>query len=146
MSGGEQTSAGLTPLLEEALELCVSLREYSRENLRMFTDSGDEEILRALERRDTLLSGLSGVEGRADALLEAAGLSDFPPEAAQPLARVRELLAEVTALDLQSMELLRVRMQQYKDSTLKAQNRRHISAYLQSGLDPAPGSHYNRSR
>ncbi|MPM15990.1 hypothetical protein SDC9_62364 [bioreactor metagenome] len=147
MAGCDQAAAELRPLMEEALTRCLSLRQFSEASIRIFTEGSDEDILEFLAQRDAIIADLAALESRFDTMLEDLGEKrDLPQDVARLRGKVRAVLAEVGELDLRAMELLRTRMQEYKDATLKARSREHISAYIESGHGTSLGGQYNQSR
>lgn len=147
MAGCEQAASELRTLMEEALTRCLSLRQFSEASIRSFTEGSDEDVLEVLAQRDVLIADLAALESRFDTILEDLGeRRALPQDVAQLRGKVRAVLAEVGGLDLRAMELLRTRMQDYKDATLKARSREHISAYIQSGHGTSLGGQYNQSR
>ncbi len=123
----------LLPLLSEALRLCRLLLAFSEEQLTDLDTREDEAILSAIEGRAAILSGLMELEEEIKPLLDRTGQAAPPPEADRIRREIRSVLRRVSDIDARAMGAVSGKMRAYREETLKARSRKHLSAYMSAG-------------
>jgi hypothetical protein len=105
----------------------------------VFAGGDEDRITEAIRCREPLVNALIDMENRRDMLI--GGAASLPPEAEKLRGEVRTVLDEVAAMDSMAMDLLREKMQGYRDETLKLRNRKNLSAYMRAGVVKRSGTH-----
>lgn len=135
--------ADLYDLMDQALEICVSLQTYSDENFNVFLSDDDAKITEVINVREKMIERLIGIEYKTDIILDAVEEYDYGQTLPQDVDRIREsirtVLSDLTAKDLEIMKLISSRMQIYKIETLKARNKRNLSAYMKTAFSDETG-------
>lgn len=140
----------LLSLMQEALETCVSLQNYSDENLEVFLGDGDTNILKAVDDREKIIDKLINIEYKVDTLLDQEasykGGKALPQDVDTIRRSVRTVLSEIAAKDMYIMTVISSKMQAYKIETLKARNKKSLSAYMKSALTDELGDSFDFSK
>lgn len=143
MNEGESRRDELRALMEEALQECIRLQTFSEENFDVFMGDDDARILEVINKRECFIESLVSLEYRIDGILndvEEYGYGEsLPPEADEIRQAIRKVLGQISARDMEIMKLISGRMQRYKTETLKARNKKSLTAYMSSAQAPAPG-------
>lgn len=147
MQEHEHTHAQLLSLMEEALRVCMVLQSFTEKKTDIFSGDDDKKIFKVIEDRELIINSLINLEYKIDLILDevdeyAYGCA-LPPDIDGVRLAVRKVLGTVIDMDLKAMRLLGSKIQNYKDQTLKARNRKHISAYIKTGLGVSPYSSYD---
>jgi hypothetical protein len=133
----------LQSLMAEALETCQLLQVFSDDNFQVFFSDDDDKILDVIARREEIIEKLLGIENNVDLLLEEAGEyknGRALPEDIEEIRRsVRQVLNDVSARDIEIMKIISSKMHVYKTETLKARNKKNISAYMKASFGSQPG-------
>jgi hypothetical protein len=143
MNAAEEHHGELRSLMEEALELCVSLQRYSDENFDVFLGDDDEKIIGVVDGRERIVETLVGVEYKIDTILDEAdeyGSGEIlPPDVDELRRSIRGVLNEISVKDMEIMKIISGKMQLYKAETLKARNKKNISAYMRTSMGGETG-------
>lgn len=147
MGDHEQIHSELLSLMEEAKSVCIMLQNYSEEKLNAFSDEDDLKIVDAIKKRELIINKLIDLEYRIDLILdeneEYAYGNSLPPEIEEIRQSIRKVLNVITDIDLKAMQLVSSKMQKYKDETLKARNKKNLSAYIKNSFGVSPPSNYD---
>ena len=142
-----QDHSRLLGLMEETLRICSDLEQFTRENFSLLQGEDDKSIIRMIREREVYISALIQMEYRIDLLFDEVDAYEYgdclPPEADRLRQSVRTTLHTVSELDLEVMKLISSRLQEYRDATIKARNRKHLSAYIRTGASARRS--YNRN-
>lgn len=143
MSGDRSTHSELRTLMAQALEICAALLTYSNENFDVFLSEDDEKITDVINSREKMIETLIGIEYRTDIILdevEEYGYGQSLPDDVDVLRQsVRAILSDISAKDMEIMKIIGGRMQMYKNETLKARNKKNLSAYMRTAFSNEPG-------
>lgn len=143
----EANAPSLPELMNEALRVCEQLLHFSEEARAVFLGEDERAILRAIEARETIIDRLIGLEYRIDLVLDAndeyACGGALPEEAESARLKARDILGAVMGMDVRAMRHVRLRMQKDKDETLKARNKKHLSAYIRASAAPCSRGSYD---
>lgn len=147
MRGRLQIHTQLLSLMREALNTCMLLQRFSKENISVFSGEDDEKIVKVIKERESIINILINLEYKIDLILddvdEYACGNDLPAEIDEIRQTIRPVLSTVIELDLRAMQLLSGKMQKYKDETLKVRNKKHLSAYIKANWETHPYSSYD---
>lgn len=135
----------LRSLMEEAFRLCVKLQEYTDENFEVFLGDDDEKIVDVISSREKIIESLINVEYQIDTILdetdEYESGESLPPDVDEIRQSIREVLDNISIKDMEIMKTISSKMQMYKIETLKARNKKNLSAYMRTGgAEPAGDS------
>ncbi len=137
----------LRTLMAAALETCLQLKAFNEDSYQVFLGDDDEKILNAVDRREEIIQRLIGIESKIDLILDEAAEYDggrrLPEDVDQLRQSVRRVLDDIGAGDMEIMKLVSSRMQAYKTETLKARNRKNISAYIRTPYAEQSGESVN---
>lgn len=143
MSGNSSKDRDLRALMEQALQTSVALQEYTDESFNTFLGDDDEKINEVISNREKLIETLIGIEYKTDIILNEAEEYDFgeslPADVEEIRRSVRTVLNEISARDIKIMQLIAGKMQMYKNETLKARNRKSLSAYMRTAFSDETG-------
>lgn len=143
MNGDGSRHAELHSLMTQALETCVTLKNYSDENFNTFLGEDDEKIVEVINNREKMIETLIGIEYKIDNILDEVEAYDYgkslPPDVDEIRRSVRTVLNEISAKDMEAMQHISGKMQMYKIETLKARNKKNISAYMRAAFSDRPG-------
>ncbi|NLT13238.1 MAG: hypothetical protein GXY05_02740 [Clostridiales bacterium] len=143
MSGNSPVGRELRILMDQALQTSVALQNYTNENFDSFFGEDDEKINELINSREKMIETLIGIEYRIDSILNEAKEYDFgtslPADIDDIRRSVRKTLDEVSARDMEIMKLIAGKMQKYKTETLKARNKKNLSAYMRTAFSDETG-------
>lgn len=143
MSGTSPMGSELRALMDQALQICVALQNYSNESFDSLLSGNDEKINEVISNREKMIEALIGIEYRTDNIRNEAkeyDLGDSLPADIDDIRRsVRKILDEVSARDMEIMKLIAGKMQKYKIETLKARNKKSLSAYMRTAFSDETG-------
>jgi len=124
----------LLDLLQEAYRVCRELYDLTLNRLGVLNGDSDEAIIAFIDSREVLINKLVALEYRVYMIFDNYDAYEngrlLPGEIEAERLKTRRLVNAITELDLEVIKLLSVKVQAYKDKTLKIRNRKHISAYL----------------
>jgi len=147
MGSYEDVHAQLLSLMEEALEVCIALQNFSKQKFPFSSDDDDHIIIEAIEDRESIINVLINLEYRIDLILDEVDEYDsgdaLPVEVEKVRQTILTVLSSVSAMDTKAMTLVSSKMQSYRDETLTARNKKHISAYITTGLETPASSSYD---
>lgn len=133
----------LRSLMDQALETCVLLQNYSDENFDVFVSDDDAKITEVINNREKIIEILIGIEYKTDIILDEVdeyGYGQSLPQDVDDIrASVRAVLSDISVKDMEIMKRVSSRMQLYKIETLKARNKRNLSAYMRTAFSDEPG-------
>ena len=90
-----------------------------------------------------MIEALIDIEYRTDAILNEVKEYDsgktLPPDIDDIRKSIRSILSEITKRDIEIMKLVAGKMQKYKTETLKARNKKNLSAYMRTAFSDEPG-------
>ncbi|NCB50670.1 MAG: hypothetical protein EOM54_02135 [Clostridia bacterium] len=132
----EENCRRLLSLLEETLAVSEELLRFTREKHSAFAGGDEKEMAETLREREKNISALINMECKIDLVLEQAGLhiGSLPHEAEALRQSIRSSLDSVTEIDIGSINLISGQLQEYRDLTIKARNKKKISAYMKTGI------------
>ena len=143
MSSNIAKHAELRELMDQALETCVFLQNYSDDNFNVFLSDNDAKITEVINSREKLIDKLIGIEYKTDIILEEVDDYAYGQSLPLDIDEIREsihtVLSNVSAKDMEIMKIISSRMQMYKIETLKARNKRNLSAYMRTTFSNEPG-------
>lgn len=147
MTMTDSTHSDLMRLMHQAYELCRQLQQCYTEVTEDISDIDDNKIVLFVDSREKVIEELIAVEYRIDLLLDevegsTAGQS-LPPEAEGIRQSIRNMLHDISARDLEIMKIISSKMQTYKTETLKARNKKNLSAYIGQTTMHQTRSHIN---
>lgn len=147
MNAGAARHDELRALMASALETCLQLKAFSEDNHQVFLGDDDEQILNAVDRREEIIQRLIGIENKIGLIFEEVddynGGRCLPEDVDQLRQSVRRVLDDISTGDTEIMKLVSTRMQAYKTETLKARNRKNISAYIRTPYSEQSGESVN---
>jgi hypothetical protein len=147
MSGGGPADCQLRTLIDQALQTCVALQNYTNENFDSFFREDDEKINEIIANREKMIEALIDIEYKTDAILNEAKEYDscksLPPDIDNIRRSVRTILSEISMKDMEIMKLIAGKMQKYKTETLKARNKKSLSAYMRTAFSDEPGDSFD---
>jgi hypothetical protein len=137
----------LRTLMATALETCLQLKALTEDSHQVFLGDDDEKILNVLDRREEIIQRLIGIEKQIDLIFNEAAEYDggrrLPEDVDQLRQSARRVLDDISTGDMEIMKLVSSRMQAYKTETLKARNRKNISAYIRTPYAEQSGESVN---
>lgn len=143
MRSGSAADRELRSLMDRALQTCVALKNYTNENFDSFFSDDDEKINEIIINREKLIEALIDIENKADTILNDVKEYDsgrsLPPDIDDIRRSVRTILNEISVRDMEIMKLIAGKMQKYKTETLKARNKKSLSAYMRTAFSDEPG-------
>jgi hypothetical protein len=143
MNGNTSKHAELLALMDQALETCFALQKYSEVNFDVFLSEDDAGITEVINNREKMIETLIGIEYKTDIILDEEEEYDYgeslPPEVDAVRQAVRTVLNGISAKDMEIMKIIGGRMQMYKIETLKARNKKNLSAYMKTAFSNEPG-------
>jgi hypothetical protein len=143
MSGNSSKQIELRALMEQALATCVELQKYSDDHFEVFLSGDDAKITEVIDNREKMIETLIGIEYKTDIILDDVEEYDYgealPPDVDELREAVRTVLCDVSAKDMEIMKIISGRMQMYKIETLKARNKKNLSAYMRTTFSDEPG-------
>ncbi len=143
MSGNSSKQAELQSLMEQALDKCVELQKYSDDHFDVFLSGDDSKITEVINKRERMIEALIGIEYKTDIILDEVEEYDYgqclPPDIDEIRQAVRTVLSGVSARDMEIMKIISGKMQMYKIETLKARNKKNLSAYMRTAFSDEPG-------
>jgi hypothetical protein len=129
--------------MEEALKACIMLQNYSDENFEVFLEGDDDQIVEIINNRERFIESLVNLEYKIDIILDEVddyGSGETLPTDVDEIRRsIRSVLSEISVKDMEIMKLISGKMQMYKIETLKARNKKSLSAYMRSSQIEEPG-------
>lgn len=145
-----QRHSELRDLMEQALSTCIALQNYSDENFNVFLSEDDAEIAEVINNREKMIETLISIEYRTDMILDEVDDYEYgealPADVDDIRQSVRRILNEISGKDMEIMKLISGRMQMYKIETLKARNKKNLSAYMRSTFSDEPGDSIDFSK
>lgn len=137
----------LLALMEESLNAGLELQHFSEENICVFSGEDEKAIEDVLERRQNFLDILANLEKEIN-LITGSMADGLPEEGRIPQfyenrRTLRRVLDAVTAMDKEAMKLLEAQIHDYRDRTVNARNKKHISAYIESGAPNLPDNKFD---
>lgn len=143
MSGNGAKHRDLRTLMDQALQTCVALQNYSDACFDTFLSEDDAKITEIINNREKLIEKLIGIEYKTGILLDELDARDntksLPADVDEIRRSVRAILNEVSVKDMEMMKLIGSKMQKYKVETLKARNKKNLSAYMRTAFSDEPG-------
>jgi hypothetical protein len=143
MNGGSSKHNELHTLMDQALQISVALQKYSDESFGTFLSEDDEKIAEVISNREKMIETLVGIEYKTDIILDESEEYDYgkalPPDIEKIRRSVRAVLNDVSVKDMEIMKLIGSKMQKYKTETLKARNKKSLSAYMKTAFSDEPG-------
>jgi hypothetical protein len=143
MNSHTQKHSQLLTLMGEALGTCILLRDFTDESYELFLGDDDNNILEAVQKREKIVENLINLKCQIDMILEEvaeyANGASLPDDVAELRQSVRSILSEVSKKDIEVMKLISGRMQKYRNETLRARNKKHLSAYMKKTFSNQPG-------
>lgn len=143
MNGGRPADRELRTLMDRALQTCIALKNYTNENFDAFFSEDDEKINEIITNREKMIEALIGIEYKLDTILnegkEYVSGEPLPADIDDIRRSVRTILSEISMRDMEIMKLIAGKMQRYKTETLKARNKRSLSAYMRTAFSDEPG-------
>lgn len=143
MSDNSSKHAELLTLMDQALEICGLLQNYTEENFDVFLSDDDVKITEVINTREKMIERLIGIEYSTDVILDEVDEyyngQSLPQDVDEIRESIRTVLSDVSVRDMEIMKLVSSRMQMYKIETLKARNKRNISAYMRTAFSDEPG-------
>jgi len=135
----------LVSLFADALRASEKLLSFSQQKHSVFTSADDDAITEALKEREGYINALTSLENDIDLVLDEddPSYSSLPPEAEKIRSSIRSVLCKVTELDTEAINTLSGNLQKYKDYTIRARNKKHISAYIRTSVVNSSGSNLN---
>jgi len=150
MSSDMKKHSQLLALMSEALGTCILLRDFTAESYESFQDDDDNDILETVNKREQIVETLISLECQIDVILdeveEYANGQSLPDDVEEIRQSVRTVLSEVSGKDIEFMNLISRRMQKYKNETLKARNKKNLSAYMKNSFLKQPGDSVDYSK
>jgi len=136
MDCSEQSQAQLLSYMNEVLNVCVMLKEYTEHNQNIFSGNDDNAILKIIKNRELYIDKLVSLEYKIDMIFEEVDEYEYgnalPHDSELVFNRIRNLLKNIMDMDMKAMASVGLKMQKYKDETLKARNKKHLSAYIKN--------------
>lgn len=140
----------LRRLLRDAFDTCVLLKNYTDEHFSCLCEEDDEEIIEVIENREIIIEKLMDIEHQIDVLLDEAGTADsglsLPNDIEELQLTIRKMLSEISARDLEFMTIISSKMQEYRNETLKARNKKSLTAYMNAAFVDEPGDSIDFSK
>lgn len=150
MSSDMKQHTQLLALMSEALGTCILLRDFTVERYKIFLSDDDNDILDTVSKREQIVEKLISLEYQIDVILDEVAEYDngrsLPDDVDDIRQSIRTILNEVSKKDLDLMNLISRRMQKYKDETLKARNKKNLSAYMKNAFMKQPGDSVDYSK
>lgn len=150
MSDKAQLHRYLLLLMEQALDVCTALRDYSNENFEVFCSDNDELIIEVINKREKMIETLITIENKTDQIFEVMEEFDNGASLSEDIEAVRQkvknILSDVSTKDIEIMKNISSRMQLYKNETLKARNKKKLSAYMKTTFVDELGESINFSK
>lgn len=147
MYNNQQKHVQLRSLMEEMLSACVVLEQFTNENCDVFLSDDDKKIMEVIQKREEIVNTLIDLECRIDLVLhednECAYGKNPPLETDEIKKTIRSVLSAVSDMDMEAMKTLGSKMQKYRNETIKARNRKHLSAYIRSSAAEQLGNSYD---
>lgn len=147
MCAPEQMHAELLSLMDEARRVCLTLHRFTEENQNVFSGEDEQRFLSVIKDREAIIDELTNLEYRIDLIREETGKhvpgGTAPHEVEEARQSIRKILDSVMAMDMKAMQEIGFKMQKYKDETLKARNKKHLSAYIKTNYLTPSGSSYD---
>lgn len=132
-----QDHSRLLGLMEETLLICSELEQFTRESFPLLQDEDDQKLIWVIQEREKYINALIQLEYKIDLLFDEVDAYEYgdclPPEADRLRRSCRTVLHSISELDMKAMKLVSTRLQSYRDETIKARNRKHLSAYIKTG-------------
>lgn len=143
MSGDGSQHVELCTLMDQALETCIKLQGYTAENFDVFRGDDDAKIAEVIDYREKLVEALTNIEYKADLIMNDNRTynseESIPQDVEERRRSVRAVLRDVLQKDMEIMKIISRRMQIYKVETLRARNKKNISAYMRTSFSTEPG-------
>ncbi|NLA86363.1 MAG: hypothetical protein GX847_03580 [Clostridiales bacterium] len=143
MSGGGVKHSELRTLMELALQTCIALQNYSDENFNVLLKEDDEKIAEVIDNREKIIEALIDIEYKIDIILDEVEEYDYgnslPPDVDELRRSARSVLNEISERDMEVMKHIGSKMQKYKNETLKARNKKNLTAYMRTAFSDEPG-------
>ncbi|MEL4106707.1 hypothetical protein AAFA46_07730 [Oscillospiraceae bacterium WX1] len=150
MNTSEQHITVLRTLMAEALDISRTLKAYTDEHYDVFLSGDDEKIVAVVNDREKIIEKLVSIEYQIDDLFENVDAFEngraLPPDAEALRRAARAVLRDVSKKDLDIMKIIGGKMKIYKNETLKARNKKNISAYMKTVLSEQPGDSVDLSK
>jgi hypothetical protein len=150
MNEGEKRREELRTLMEEALKSCIMLQKYSEKNFGAFLGDDDDRIVEIINNRERFIESLVNLEYKIDIILdevdEYGSGESLPPDVDEIRRSIRTVLSEISDKDMEIMTLISGKMQMYKVETLKARNKKSLSAYMRPAQIGEPGDSVDFSK
>lgn len=147
MTSFDTVNSKLLFYMEEALKTCVILLNHTEKNFCTFSSNDDGKIIETINEREQIINILINLENKVDVILDEninfAFGENLPADIDDIRKTIRSVLFTVSNRDLEAMNLISSKMQYYRDETIKARNRKHLSAYIRSGVSLAAGNSYD---
>jgi hypothetical protein len=150
MNSDMKKNTQLLALMSEALGTCILLRDFTIESYEMFQNDDSNDILEIVNKREQIVEKLINLEYQIDIILdeveEYAYGQALPEDVEEMRQSVRAILSEISKKDIEIMNLISRRMQKYKNETLKARNKKNLSAYMKNTFMQQPGESVDYSK
>ncbi len=142
--------AELRTLMDQALDVCMILQNYTEENFDAFLSDDDARITEIISTREKMIETLIGIEYKADTIFEEEDEYCYgealPNDIDEIRQSVRTVLGDISAKDMEIMTIISSKMQLYKIETLKARNKKSLSAYIKTTFSIEPGDSIDFSK
>lgn len=150
MNGTHTKHCELRALMTQALETCIQLQAYTNDNFNIFLSDDDVKITEVIGTREKIVETLIGIEYKIDIILDEVDAygygSSLPQDVDEIRQSVRAVLSDVSARDMEIMKSISSRMQMYKIETLKARNKKSLSAYMRTTFSNEAGDSVDYSK
>lgn len=147
MTSFDSVDSKLRLYMGEALKTCVMLLNHTEKYFCSFSSADDEKIIETINEREQIINILINIENKVDFILDEninfAFGENLPADIDDIRKTIRSILLTVSNRDMEAMNLISSKMVYYRDETIKARNRKHLSAYIRSGVSIASGSSYD---
>ncbi|MGE4354795.1 MAG: hypothetical protein AB7D36_12015 [Oscillospiraceae bacterium] len=144
MNNHDEEYLRLLSLYKEALRSSYSLLSFTQQKYDILAVSDEIALSAVLKDREELIGSLIDLENQIDRLTETLGLQNdsLTGEIKSLQASVRSVLDRVSEMDVKAINLLRKKLQTYKNLTMRARNKKNLSAYIKMDLVPQNETHF----
>ncbi len=143
MSGSSVRHSELRTLMDLALQTCIALKNYSDENFNTLLKEDDEKLTEVINNREEIIEALIDLEYKIDIILDEVEEYDYgnslPPDVDELRMSARSVLNDISEKDMEVMKHIGSKMQMYKNETLKARNKKNLTAYMRTAFSDEPG-------
>lgn len=133
-----QVHTQLVLYMREALNVCIKLQAFTKQNQDAFQGEDDQMIIQVIAKREIIIDQLVKLEYKIDLILDQ--VDDYcngnalPHDVEALRNRIVEISSDILSMDMKAAKYISMKVQKYKDETLKARNKKNLSAYIKTNL------------